>query len=88
MANGPLEATVISAKGLNNVNLFSKMEVYVAAMITGNERSRKRTSIDEGTKNHVVVGIRQRQPPASAVVAIRKSQKKKSTATKSRYSTF
>jgi len=52
MAYRPLEVTVISAKDLSNVNLFSKMEVYAVAMITGQERSKKKTPVDkEGGKN-------------------------------------
>jgi len=52
MAYRPLEVTVISAKDLSNVNVFSKMEVYAVAVIIGEERSKKKTPVDkEGGKN-------------------------------------
>lgn len=52
MSYRPLELTLISAKDLNKVNLFSKMEVYAVAMIAGDPRSKKKTHSDrDGGRN-------------------------------------
>ncbi|KAK9291656.1 hypothetical protein L1049_020622 [Liquidambar formosana] len=42
-----LEITVISAKDIKDVNLFSKMDVYAVVMIAGDERSRQKTPVDK-----------------------------------------
>ncbi|ONK78642.1 uncharacterized protein A4U43_C02F20940 [Asparagus officinalis] len=53
MAYVPLEVTLISAKDLANVNVFSKMEVYAVATISSSDTtSKKKTPVDrEGSKN-------------------------------------
>ncbi|KAJ6842483.1 putative protein SRC2 [Iris pallida] len=52
MAYRTLEVTLISAKDLKDVNLFSKMEVYAVASIAGDPRSAQRTPVDrDGGKN-------------------------------------
>ncbi|KAF6135987.1 hypothetical protein GIB67_006879 [Kingdonia uniflora] len=43
----PLEITVISAKDLKDVNLFSKMDVYSVVSIVGDARSKQRTPVDK-----------------------------------------
>ncbi|OVA14839.1 C2 calcium-dependent membrane targeting [Macleaya cordata] len=48
----PLEITVISAKDIKDVNVFSKMDVYVVASIGGDARTRQKTPVDkDGGKN-------------------------------------
>ncbi|RZC79993.1 hypothetical protein C5167_042568 [Papaver somniferum] len=48
----PLEVTIISAKDIKDVNLFSKMDVYVLASIDGDPRTEKKTPVDhDGGKN-------------------------------------
>lgn len=52
MSYRPLELTLISAKDLDKVNLFSKMEVYAIAMIAGDPGSKKKTHTDrDGGRN-------------------------------------
>ncbi|KAK8949311.1 hypothetical protein KSP39_PZI005463 [Platanthera zijinensis] len=52
MAYRTLELTLISAKDLNNVNIFSKMDVYAVVTIAGDPRTQQRTPIDRnGGKN-------------------------------------
>ncbi|KAG1371236.1 Protein SRC2 [Cocos nucifera] len=52
MAYRTLEVTLISAKDLNQVNLFSKMDVYAVVSLSGDPRSRQRTPPDrEGDRN-------------------------------------
>ncbi|KAG6515217.1 protein SRC2-like [Zingiber officinale] len=47
-----LEVTLISAKDLNEVNLFSKMDVYAIVSLAGEPRSAQRTPTDkDGGKN-------------------------------------
>ncbi|XP_039115327.1 protein SRC2-like [Dioscorea cayenensis subsp. rotundata] len=46
MASRTLEITLISAKDLKDVNLFSKMEVYAVVSIDGDRRSVQRTTPD------------------------------------------
>ncbi|XP_074588465.1 uncharacterized protein LOC141844328 [Curcuma longa] len=51
-AYSTLEVTLISAKDLNEVNLFSKMDVYAVVSLTGEPRSAQRTPTDkDGGKN-------------------------------------
>ncbi|KAE8668863.1 P-loop containing nucleoside triphosphate hydrolases superfamily protein [Hibiscus syriacus] len=45
----PLEINVISAKDLKDVNLFTKMDVYVVVSINGDYRSAQRTPADKGS---------------------------------------
>ncbi|XP_077225271.1 protein SRC2-like [Tasmannia lanceolata] len=48
----PLDLTVISAKDLNDVNLFNKMDVYVTVSINGDRKSKQKTPVDkQGGKN-------------------------------------
>lgn len=49
MASRTLELTLISATDLNDVNVFSKMDVYAVASIAGDQRSRQRTAVDKGS---------------------------------------
>lgn len=52
MAYRTLELTLISAKDLRDVNVFSKMDVYALATIAGDLRSQQRTPVDrDGGKN-------------------------------------
>ncbi|KAG1371233.1 protein SRC2-like [Cocos nucifera] len=52
MAYRTLEITLISAKDLNQVKLFSKMDVYAVVSLSGDPRSRQRTPPDrEGDRN-------------------------------------
>ncbi|XXG54165.1 hypothetical protein AAC387_Pa03g2113 [Persea americana] len=47
-----LDLTIISAKGLKNVNLFAKMNVYAMASLSSDPRTKKRTPVDkEGGQN-------------------------------------
>lgn len=47
-----LEVTLISAKDLNEANLFSKMDVYAVVSLAGEPRSAQRTATDkDGGKN-------------------------------------
>ncbi|KAJ0976250.1 hypothetical protein J5N97_018215 [Dioscorea zingiberensis] len=46
MASRTLEITLISAKDLKDVNLFSKMEVYAVVSIDGDRRTAQRTTAD------------------------------------------
>lgn len=47
-----LDLTIISAKGLKNVNLFAKMKVFAMASLSSDPRAKKRTPVDkEGGKN-------------------------------------
>ncbi|KAA8527464.1 hypothetical protein F0562_034821 [Nyssa sinensis] len=47
-----LEINVISAKDLNKVNLITKMEVYVVVSISGDQKSKRKTTVDrEGDSN-------------------------------------
>ncbi|KAH7655000.1 C2 domain-containing protein [Dioscorea alata] len=46
MASRTLDITLISAKDLKDVNLFSKMEVYAVVSIDGNRRNVQRTTPD------------------------------------------
>jgi hypothetical protein len=46
MAQRTLELTLISAKDLKDVNLFSKMEVYAVVSLSGDPRSRQRIQAD------------------------------------------
>uniref|UniRef100_A0A0A9FM75 C2 domain-containing protein n=1 Tax=Arundo donax TaxID=35708 RepID=A0A0A9FM75_ARUDO len=46
MAQRTLELTLISAKDLKEVNLFSKMEVYAVVSLSGDPRSRQRIQAD------------------------------------------
>lgn len=43
----PLEINVISAKDLKDVNLFTKMDVYVVVSINGDFRTAQRTPVDK-----------------------------------------
>ncbi|KAL4351436.1 hypothetical protein GQ457_06G023720 [Hibiscus cannabinus] len=45
----PLEINVVSAKDLKDVNLFTKMDVYVVVSINGDYRSAQRTPADKGS---------------------------------------
>ncbi|KAF9616757.1 hypothetical protein IFM89_032310 [Coptis chinensis] len=48
----PLEITVISAKDIKDVNLFSKMDVYALVTISGDRRTQQKTPVDrDGGKN-------------------------------------
>ncbi|XXG80649.1 hypothetical protein AAC387_Pa09g1465 [Persea americana] len=47
MAYRPLDLTLISAKDLKDVNLFSKMDVYAIATLSNDPRSKQRTSVDK-----------------------------------------
>ncbi|RWR95306.1 C2 calcium-dependent membrane targeting [Cinnamomum micranthum f. kanehirae] len=47
MAYRPLDLTLISAKDLKDVNLFSKMDVYAVATLSNDPRSKQRTSVDK-----------------------------------------
>ncbi|KAJ0802226.1 putative C2 domain-containing protein [Helianthus annuus] len=49
MAERSLELTIISAKDLNNVNLFGKMNVYAVVYITGagNQDQKQKTHVDK-----------------------------------------
>ncbi|PKU87879.1 protein SRC2-like [Dendrobium catenatum] len=52
MAYRTLELTLISAKDLRDVNVFSKMDVYAVATIAGDHRTQQRTPVDrDGGKN-------------------------------------
>ncbi|KAG8054021.1 hypothetical protein GUJ93_ZPchr0001g31522 [Zizania palustris] len=46
MAQRTVELTMISAKDLKNVNMFSKMEVYAVVSLSGEPRSRQRIAAD------------------------------------------
>ncbi|KAG6472231.1 protein SRC2-like [Zingiber officinale] len=47
-----LEVTLVSAKDLNDVNVFSKMDVYAVVCLAGDPRSAQRTPTDkDGGKN-------------------------------------
>ncbi|KAK1291595.1 hypothetical protein QJS10_CPB17g01368 [Acorus calamus] len=46
MAHRTLEITLISAKDLKNVNLFSSMEVYAVVSVSGDPRSKQKTPTD------------------------------------------
>lgn len=41
----PLEITVVSADDLKDVNLMSKMDVYVAVTVSGDPRTQQRTPV-------------------------------------------
>ncbi|KAL2469243.1 Uncharacterized protein Fot_50819 [Forsythia ovata] len=43
----PLDITVKSAEGIKDVNLFSKMDVYVVVSIAGYPKSKKKTFVDK-----------------------------------------
>ncbi|KZV15761.1 hypothetical protein F511_32814 [Dorcoceras hygrometricum] len=43
----PLKLTVISAEGLKDVNLFSKMDLYAVVSIDGYPQSKKKTFVDK-----------------------------------------
>ncbi|PKA59325.1 hypothetical protein AXF42_Ash001419 [Apostasia shenzhenica] len=52
MAYRTLELTLISAKDLKDVNVFSKMDVYAVASVAGDLRTQQRTRTDrDGGKN-------------------------------------
>lgn len=44
-----LDLTIISAKDLKNVNLFSKMDVYAVVSLAGDPRTIQRSPVDAGT---------------------------------------
>uniref|UniRef100_A0A1D1ZF78 Metacaspase-1A n=1 Tax=Anthurium amnicola TaxID=1678845 RepID=A0A1D1ZF78_9ARAE len=51
-AQRPLDLKLISARDLKNVNIFSKMDVYAVAWLSGDPRSKGRTATDrEGGRN-------------------------------------
>ncbi|KAE8725233.1 P-loop containing nucleoside triphosphate hydrolases superfamily protein [Hibiscus syriacus] len=45
----PLEINVISAEDLKDVNLFTKMDVFVVVSINGDHRSGQRSPVDKGS---------------------------------------
>ena len=48
----PLEVSIFSAKGLKNVNFFSKLEVYAEAWLSNDPNNKQRTPVDrEGGRN-------------------------------------
>lgn len=49
MAYRTLELTLISAKDLPDVNVFSKMDVYAVATIAGDHRTQQRTPVDHNS---------------------------------------
>jgi len=48
----PLDITVISAEGIKDVTLFSKMNVYVVVSIAGYPKSKKTTIVDKDCGTH------------------------------------
>ncbi|KAG1326276.1 C2 domain-containing protein [Cocos nucifera] len=70
MASRTLELTLISAKDLNDVNVFSKMDVYAVAFIAGDQRSRHRTAADKdgGTSPSWYATLRFAVPAAASLV--------------------
>ncbi|KAL5795563.1 hypothetical protein ACOSQ2_000383 [Xanthoceras sorbifolium] len=47
MAQRSLEITVVSAKGLKKVKHLSRMDVYVTASISGDQRTEQKTPVDK-----------------------------------------
>lgn len=43
----PLDLTIISAKDLNDVNLFGKMDVYAVVTLDNDPRTKQRTAVDK-----------------------------------------
>lgn len=48
----PVNITVISADGLKNVNMFSKMDLFVVVSIEGYSQSNKKTFVDKDCGSH------------------------------------